>query len=199
MAVGKLPRRDRASCRPPGTNAALGFRDTPEGSVRPDASSRPAGGAQLHSGKCAGRVLCVSTKGPEWSYFYPCKDSKSPGIMPRKAGLGNWGSFRDERLPSPMEQSHELLSQPMSAPDDFSCTPALPGRMAVRTLRLETTSCRSSCRHLSLMPTVREIPTRGAYQCDSRPDYAILKSSGETRNWGRVRSRITPERARTSR
>src|SRR4029077_14820963 len=83
MAVGKLPRRGRASCRLPGTNAAPGFRGTPEGSVRPDASSRPAGGEQLHSGKCAGRVLCVSTKGPEWSYFSPSKDSKSSGIVPR--------------------------------------------------------------------------------------------------------------------
>ena len=58
---------------------------------------------------------------------------------------------------------------------------------------------RSDCRYLSLTPTVREVPTRDACQCDSRPDYAILKSSGETRNWGRVRSRIPPGRRGPSR
>src|SRR5260370_11619482 len=83
MAAGGLPRPGQASCKPLGKSAASGFRGTPEGSVRPGVSSRRAGGAQVHSGKRAGTVLCVSTKGPEWSYFSPCKDSKSSGIVPR--------------------------------------------------------------------------------------------------------------------
>ncbi len=42
-----------------------------------------------------------------------------------------------------MEQSHEVLWQPMPAPDDFSLTPPLPGPVAARALVLAAMSCRT--------------------------------------------------------